>query len=307
MARTCQTARKSIGYKSYREYETSQESLFRLYENDKTRCIAVNGSDDLKIQPDLVKLFFDISEKSKDVTDAIECTMQKLGTARDRIVALGIPNESIFSDSIAVNDVNDADSDSEAMYGPDEDDDYGKNNNDPVHRATVVCRVQLEGETVSLFGKVMFAMSSLGVQCHHAPLYEITELTAHRNQSRENAIRNAAEKAGRMINALNNDSLQLGKPISVIDTHVDVDDDANESFAMNFFSYWWRSRPRSGSKVNKRKRTQLSRSSEPKSTTEAVNRHELSGEAQARINELFVVPPIIVRSFVQIVFEIEEK
>lgn len=304
MARTMQTARKPTGYRSFREYETSQESLFSFYEKDKTRSIAVNGSDDLKIQPDLVKLFFEISEISQDVTDAIELTLHKLGAARDKIGALGIPNECIFSDSITVND---AESISDADAGDDDDEDGNDDISEPLYEATVVCRVQLEGETVALFGKVMFSMSSLGVQCHQAPLYESTELTEHRNQSRENAIRNASEKASRMIDALNNESLRLGKPISIIDTHVNVDDDADESFVGNFFTYWWRSR-----RGTKRKRSRLSQCAEPKSSSTssqqpAVARLELSGEAQARMDELFVVPPIIVRSFVRVVFEIQER
>mmetsp|Transcript_7695 Transcript_7695/g.12978 ORF Transcript_7695/g.12978 Transcript_7695/m.12978 type:complete len:298 (-) Transcript_7695:299-1192(-) len=296
MARTMQTARKSTGFRNHREYETSQESLFRIYEKDKTRSIAVNGSDDLKIQPDLVKLFFEISEVSQDVTNAIELTLQKLGAVRDKIVALGVANDCIFSDSITVNNAESMSDDEE-----EEDEDVNGEKSESSHEATVVCRVQLEGETAALFGKVMFAMSSLGVQCHQAPLYESTELTAHRNESRENAIRNAKEKASRMVDALNNESLQLGKPISIIDTHVNVDDDADESFVGNFFTYWSR-------RGTKRKRTHITQRAESKSKSSqpTLTRLDLSGEAQARMDELFVVPPIIIRSFVQVVFEIEE-
>ena len=101
--------------------------------------------------------------------------------------------------------------------------------------ATTILRVFIDGEGLAaLFGRVMLCMMEIGLCSFEAPTYTLSALTDHRNQARCNAVANAVEKAKLMVAALGEGAgVTLGRPISINDIPIDIEDDAADSFISN--------------------------------------------------------------------------
>ncbi len=224
MARTRQTARMSTGGPAPRMFkndDTDQETLVGIYNQSQSRTIAVNGSDDIEIVPDRVRLSFRVSEQGDEYMTAVRSTLDMLDKAKAKVTTLGVTEESISCDSMSVKQWT-----HEIKEGR-------KKQKVTIYEPTIVLRIQLESGIIPLFGKIMISLLQLGIQNYEAPLYETTELTAFRNQARANAIKNAKEKAEIIIEGLNDTSLRLGNPITINDIFVDLQSDANSSFSSN--------------------------------------------------------------------------
>eukprot|EP00121_Abeoforma_whisleri_P002182 Awhi_evm1s1954 len=314
MARTKQTARKSTsGTAPRRQYfkdnddkpKVTQKTLVDIYNSTETRTIAVEGSDEFTVDPDLVNLSFDINEESQDYQEAIMMTLRSLDEAKKEVLALDISNEQVSCDSLCVSDrvvilKNGVEVDEEF-------DDDGEVVEDPAKiKPRIILRVCLEGEDVKLFGKLMLKFVHLGIPNYQAPLYETSMLTEHRNKARENAIKNAQEKARIILSSIEinralNDTtvmtttdqeqpttLSIGMPIAINDIHCDIEDDSCSSFSGNS-SAWYMNAP-IGSKSKKKIKQSTN-------TTES-NANVVDGDAafieslMKRSDDLFTMPSL---------------
>ena len=190
MVRTRQTARQSTGgmaprrqiasYGSHRQ--TSQDTLVGIYNQQRTRTIALDGTDEFDVDPDLISLSFLISDEEDSYQGAIRVVLAKLDETRGKIFDMGIPNEAVSCDSLSVQEriavlqngveVSDDTSDSE---DEDSDDNSGpfrrkktekkgkkeeKSKADTKIKVTmyipkIVIRIRLEDETIKSFGTLM--------------------------------------------------------------------------------------------------------------------------------------------------------
>ncbi len=266
--------------------------MTEIYNNTGSRTIAVDGEDEFDVVPDLVKLSFEIKEERLDYQDAINMVLVKLSEARAKVIATGVSNDFISSDSLSVREreVNPLDANGKKK----KKDELGT-----LYLATIIMRVRLEGETVSQFGELMIQLTAMGLISFEAPTYETSELTALRNEAREHAVINAREKAEIMVNGLGSEHLKLGKPISIFMVPVDISDDSDESFTGNSRSWFLAPRRLSAS-------TNRFGYDEPE-PEESASKALLLDKLKHHVNDLFVMPPITIKACVSIVFEIDDN
>lgn len=108
MARTKQTARRSTGGRaprsSFGQSSTgdNQSSLVQIFTATSTRTIAVDGEDEIEVDPDTVRMSFQISEERRDSMEAIQAVLTRLSEARAKLDSVGVSKESITSDSVSM-------------------------------------------------------------------------------------------------------------------------------------------------------------------------------------------------------------
>ena len=317
MVRTRQTARQSTGGmaprrqvasgfgSSYRS--TGQDTLVGIYKDQRTRSIALDGTDEFEVDPDLINLSFLISDEEDSYQAAIRVVLTKLDEVRGKIFNMGIHNEAVSCDSLSVQEriatlqdgkevVSDSDEEDSAednafmMPRKSKKDSKGKANKKTkvtMYIPKIVIRVRLEDETIKLFGTLMFTLLQMGLVTYEAPLYESTEITQHRNKARENAIMNAKDRAHLILNGLGDDSISLGNPLTINDINCAIEDDSLEAFTGNSMTPWFIDAP-----VGKRKFA--ADSTMPLFTDDMAS----------RMNDLFVIPKIRIIARIQVIFEI---
>jgi len=341
MPRTRQTARKSTGGRAPRRQlatragyfgasdDTSQSTLVEIYNTTRTRTIAVDGQDEFEVPPDLVNLSFDISEEAVDYQEAIQLTLASLDACRNKALAMGIPNESMSCDSMSVSErvkimQDGVEVEDDGEEEEEEDDDFARPvssksrkragqsvGGPPAKKAAVeegegevpkkikekirvtvyipriILRMRLEEDTLKLFGRLMFTVLQMGVPNFEAPMYETTELTAHRHKARDNAIINAKDKATIILDGIDDSSLCLGDPITVNDIHCDVQDDSLQSFTGSHTPWF------------------LSYGKKKSSHTGDIA--PISDSLLARMDDLFVIPPLRIIARIKVIFEITKS
>lgn len=303
MVRTKQTARRSSGIRVPRrqlatrarsrfDYSDSdgestesnnQSLLVEIYNNGGARTIAVDGEDEFEVDPDIVRLSFKISEEHTDVQEAINNALSKLGEARQKFVEIGILNENISSDSLCVSER------VKAEVSPSGPGKRKREVNIVTFTAIIILRLRLENDTMELFGRTMFSAMEMGLYSQKAPVYELSELTAHRNEARTNAIVNAREKAEVMLTGFGTPNISLEYPITINDIPVDISDDSASAFFGN-------SRPFLFAITKKE-----DASDDDDDSVEKVSRPRLE-KLKDRMNDLFVAPPIRVSAKVRVIF-----
>ena len=315
MSRTRQTARLSTGGRAPRRQlattgfgssyrPTSQDTLVGIYNQQRTRTIALDGTDEFEVDPDLINLSYLISTEEDSYQGAIRVVLSKLDEVRGKIFEMGIPNESVSCDSLSINERIAILQDGVEVVASDDQSDDDSDSSDQrrkkkkkkgekekvkvkVYIPKIVIRVGLEGETVKLFGTLMFTLLQMGLVNFEAPVYESTELTQYRNQARENAINNATERAILIINGLKDDSISLGKPLTINDINCAIEDDSLEAFTGNSLTPWFLNAPVGEKKISEAKSTPL-----------------FSDDIASRMNDLFVIPKIRIIARIQVIFEI---
>jgi uncharacterized protein YggE len=330
MARTKQTARKSTGGKAPRQVikvsdETSQSTLVGVYNATQTRTISVTGTDEFDVDVDTVSMSYKIMEEDLDYQQAIVSTLSTLDFVRNIVKSLGVSNEFISSDALTVNQRTVTMRDGEVVTDEDSDDDENPfplhqgsggllNNNNKrkkpdakekvqseatiaiVFQPTIILRVQLNADTVSLFPRIMFKLLQIGIPNHMSPIYDSSILTQHKHSARENAILNAQEKANNILSSLDSD-VCVGKPVTVNDIHVDpYDVHESDSLFRGFGAYSFGSRSRGNKKAQGLKKSSLTIADDQK--------HLFSDSLLERVDELFVIPPIRIAGKINCIFEI---
>ena len=108
MARTRQTARRSTGGRAPRanfgqsSSGDNQSSLVQIFTATSTRTIAVDGEDEIEVDPDTVRMSFQISEERRDSMEAIQAVLMRLSEARAKLDSVGVSKDSITSDSVSM-------------------------------------------------------------------------------------------------------------------------------------------------------------------------------------------------------------
>jgi uncharacterized protein YggE len=258
MARTRQTARQSAGGRAPRRQisgyggggfgsseNASQSTLVTVFNSTQTRTIAVTGEDEFDVDVDIVTLSFKLVEEDLDYQQAIASTLSSLDHLRSTLQQIGVSNVDISSDAMSLRqrlgrmkdgEVVEEDSDEEeperaSSFGPGG---MHRNNNNKrkkaevgtkvtVYMPTIILRVRLSAETIPLFPRIMFTVLQMGVPNYEAPVYEVSTLTDHRHEARENAIINAQEKAAAILGSLDS-GVCVGRPVTINDIHVDTMD-----------------------------------------------------------------------------------
>lgn len=300
MARTRQTARRSTGGPAPRfgqcvsASESSESQQVEIFTHTNVRTIAVTGSVDMEVNPDIVRVSFEIAGTGADTDAAMSQAVPRLAKARELATACGIDNQSIFSDSVRINEVveyEDGASAGRSSFGARDPTKVIKNR---YVKVTTVLRISLEGSNVSLFNSLMLAFTDYGLQTYDAPVYDTSMITEYRQQARQDAVLNAKAKAEVLVAALGDSSVTLGSPILIRDIQVDVTSDAESSFNGLGLSF--------GPTVVQSTGEELSDSEE--SQAPKVKKPRLD-ELQKVTGDLFVVPPIIIGAQVKIIFELK--
>ena len=328
------------------------------------RTIVVEGTAELVEYPDMVHLSFLINETGDSIQDGIQKAMSKMAHVRQIATSIddgddggeGIPNANITSDSIGSkgkrteygyyvtkNNNKKRKKSDDYDYGDDEEDDDSKEwiptSIKTVYEIKSVIRICLEGADLveRVFSKLCYRiMSEVGLRTYSAPIYDLTELTHHRNLARVSACENAKEKATKILEALDDPTIKLGVPICIRDIHCDIEDDAANSFAGNY-STWGTTyetvremipnpndddkeeestRNESTTKPTKFKKARFLSSTDggddennddvdAKSTITTTTPPKSLDETIA--SQIFAVPPIRISACVQTVFEIERN
>lgn len=106
MARTKQTARRSTGGRAPSWGQSfggdNQSSLVQIFTTTSTRTIAVDGEDEIEVDPDTVRMSFQISEERRDSMEAIQAVLTRLSEARAKLESVGVSKDSITSDSVSM-------------------------------------------------------------------------------------------------------------------------------------------------------------------------------------------------------------
>ena len=106
MARTRQTARGSTGGRApsfpRNSDRDNQSLLVQIFTTTSTRTIAVDGEDEQEVEPDIIRMSFQISEERRDSMEAIQAALLKLSEARIKLEAVGVSKDSITSDSVSM-------------------------------------------------------------------------------------------------------------------------------------------------------------------------------------------------------------
>lgn len=313
MARTKQTARKSIGGKAPRQIihghdQTSQSTLVSLYNETQTRTIAVTGTDEFDVEVDTVSMSFKIMEEDLDYQQAIVSTLSTLDFVRNEVKSLGVSNEFISSDALRVQQRRVSMRNGEVVPIEDSDDDnnaniqktveQGKEDGETtivtVYQPTIILRVQLAANTVPLFPRIMFTLLQMGIPNYESPVYDSSILTEHRHQARENAVLNAQDKAKSILNSLDSD-VCVGKPLTVNDIHVDPYDIHESDQWTALYPNIYSDRDRRVTPAGLKK----------SSITKPEDRKQLFSDALLeRIDDLFVIPPIRISGQINCIFEV---
>lgn len=278
--------------------------------------------------PDLVHLTFKTTAEASTLPGAIHGCMDKISKLRAIAVGCGVDNSNIASDSIGT-------SCKRLDYGRhlpptkkqiedeeyDEDDKVWKKiHSKRVFEAEAIVRVTLQVENgdddadtpsleiSKLFSKVCYSLlnnTDSIVVMYDAPVYELSDITNLRNMARKDACFNAKQKATFIIDALEDESVKLGKPVCFTDVNIDINDNAQHSFLGNFgntnspsnaFQIDLNQEEDDPASGGKRKRAG-DNSDENDDDTRV-----LSGE---EIASIFTVPPIKVAACIKAVFEID--
>jgi len=273
---------------SHHRSDTHQETLTEIFNLTKSRTIAVNGTNEIEVEPDLVRLSFKVSEQDADYMEAVRATLGSLDLVREAARNIGITNDKMSCDSMSVKQFH-------------QEPKIGKKPKKAtlVYQPSIILRIRLEGEKVSLFGKLMVTFLKLGIENYQAPIYETTKLDQFRNKARVNAIKNAKEKADLILSGLDL-TLSSGCPISINDMHVNTTSDSDKSFEG---SPWYLNiplkKPRSPDEESKD-----SHSSGEDSSNSPVT---FDPDFLERTDDLFSVPPISLSAYIKVIFEISES
>lgn len=256
----------------------------------------MEGTSELEVDPDIIQLSFRIEERSMNFDDAMEAVLKSLAECRAALLATGVLNTSITSDSVGSTR-----RECENKKGP----------NTVEYEVSIVVRVSLEEDAVPLFGAVMLAALTLGHKVHNPPTYDVADLTDFRHQAREGAMTNALEKALVIVRAMNRpkavDFVTLGAPVMVSDLSVDIKDDADDSWCGNTDTYHYA--------FSNRRRDTAAVVPEPSSKKHKLDHHGSSSSSSAADSgaaapavprtDLFQVAPVSVSAVVQVIFELK--
>lgn len=260
MARTRQTARKSVGGLAPRKQlatkavgtpssSISQTTQVKIFKKTGRRTITAEGTAEFCVVPDSIALSFLVKETGASLNASLAAVVAKITEIRKLAAACNVPNENVCSDSIGSslrtveyrtyhdgnNDSNDEDGSWVYVKRGHPSKQYKVDGFKTIHIAKSVVRLYLEGPTAAeQFSKVSLSLFSAGFTCHEAPIYESTTITEDRNTARTEACENAQLKASSIVKALGESStVVLGPPISITDVHCDTQDDAANSFLGN--------------------------------------------------------------------------
>jgi len=240
--------RSAPGYGGYGQNDKSdmQEYQVGIFKETSARTIAVEGQDTFEVDPDIIHLSFKVADSDPKFTTGLKNVLSLVAEARGVLLALGVPPNQVYTDSVSSRKV---------------EIEMKKNQTVVKFDCSVMIRVVLQDTAISsgaanetstaastssadtatsqptntchLFPTIMLHMLTLGVTLHAAPTYELQDLTSCRNEARVAAVENAKEKAGLMVdasNAIEGGRVTLGAPVTITDVHVDLDDDADDSF-----------------------------------------------------------------------------
>lgn len=268
--------------------DTNQETLTEIFNQTRTKTIAVNGTNEIEVEPDLVRLSFKVSEQAGDYMEAVRATLGALDVARETSRNIGITNDKMSCDSMSVKQFN-------------QDAKPGKKfkKSSLVYQPSIILRIRLEGESVSHFGKLMVTFLKLGIENYEAPKYETTKLDSYRNKARVNAVQNAKEKANVILAGFET-GLYARNPISINDMHVNIISDSDKSFEG---SPWYLNIPL------KKSRPQDTDSKDSISTGDDSSSSPVCFDPDflERTDDLFSVPPICLSAYIKVIFEIGEN
>lgn len=227
---------------------------------------------EFEVIPDIVNLSFAIEEESADFDDAMVNILDKLSESRNIVTSMGISEANISSDSVGSNK---------------KEIESKKGKLDITFHLTVVLRIRLEENNVAIFSNVLHSLLSFGLRMNDAPVYDLSELTKHRNVARTEAAANAKDKALNIVSGFNDANLALGSPLIVSDFHVDIDDDSDESFS---------------GMINSRTFT-FSKASHSKAETKSDEHQAKKARVdESRVTEIFKIPPVRVCASVKVLF-----
>jgi len=314
-------------------------SQVSTFEKTGKRTIVVEGTAEFNQVPDIVHLSFLINETGGTLEEGIQKVLSKIATVRDIAAQCGLSNEKISSDSIGSKAKK---TEIGYYYKPSDNDNNNNSNNrgvaaDEVFRlcetkieyeVKSVVRLLLEGESVveQSFSKLLYLiLSKAGLRTHEAPTYEISDIAARRNTARTEACENAKSKANSIVQALGDDTIQLGPPICLNDIFVNLTDDAEDSFLGNSWALWETNRqivppPDNKTDNDDEEEEDVNMDVEPsakKAKTEDGIDQESSDAANATtakpaptpledavIDKIFVVPCIKIAARIEAIFEI---
>ncbi len=296
MARTKQTARRSTGGLAPRAFgssPTTQSVVADIYQNTKTRCIAVEGEVEMQVDPDMSHLSLELRREAKDAGDALDLLLDSLARTREIARTIGLSEDDVITDSVSFHqrkiNNDDDESDDEEEEEEEEEKKKGKSKDEYVHQATVVVRIVLEGETVRHFNEVMIQFLANGMKSHSPPVYERSDLNECRAVARKDATQNAIARATAILSGLNDSTIKLGAPLTINDVQIDVSDDASGSF--NYCS------------IFNMTPSKAMGAEEDEKTEERVKRAR-TDRLQRAIGPLFVAPQLTVAARVQVIFEV---
>ena len=315
------------------------------------RTIVVEGTAELQEVPDMVHLSFLISETDNEtIQEGIQKVIKKISHVRHIATSeeFGIPNTDISSDSISSTGKRIetgyyyVDPKIKRKYNINEEDKkWITTSIKTVYEVKSVIRICLQGSELvqRVFSKLCYKiMVDVGLRTYAAPVYDLTDLTYHRNLARVAASENAKEKATKIVQALNNNNDENGSgggsnvclgllPICMRDLHCDIVDDAEDSFAGNF-TCWGTTyetvrevstttdiadsdKVDSGfdddegtEKEPDAKRARLSEDGANMDTENVTPSSTTTALDETTASQIFVVPPIRIAACVQAVFEI---
>jgi len=224
-----------------------QRHQVNIFQETSTRTIAVEGQDTFEVDPDFIQLSFKVADSDPNFAQGLKHVLRLVAEARTVLLSLGVPPDQVCTDSVSSRKV---------------EVEMKKHQTAVKFDFSVVIRVILKDAkdkdetesvvissagssatdnqcTCHLFSSIMLRMLALGVTLAAAPVYELANITAYRNEARVAAVENAREKAELMAEVTNApgdennevvSKITLGAPVMVTDVPVDLGDDADSSF-----------------------------------------------------------------------------
>jgi len=331
MTRSKQTARRPMGGLASRKPvgvsrsdEEQMERQVAMFKERGTRTIVVEGSAEFAEKPNIIHLSFLIDDTSDTIQEGIQKVGKLIAKVRAKASELNVPNDHVFSDSVS----SEMKREEVGYY---EDKDQGEEwfkvvETKIYYKVKSVVRIYLHDRCNCRFGNVenkskkddsshspaevtfsqlcFYVMTELGLRTYNAPVYELEHLTQLRNQARQDAMADAKQKAVKILEAFQDDTVTLGPPIAVTDTYCSTTDDAEGSFLGNWGSLTttritkakqeMEDSSNDKTKPKKRARTEVS-------TKEADTKADLD---PATAGSIFVVPTFQVSANVRTIFEI---
>jgi uncharacterized protein YggE len=167
----------------------------KIYLSYRQKTIAVEGEAQIEVVPDIVNTAFIAQHTSQDQTKAKREMLRILSLARSTAIECGIPASLVSSDSVQI---------SEEVEDHDYSEQNGhtmRNDEDVRTRYTmlVVVRIKLDKTCIDRFGKLMSGMVAAGIPTYSPPVFETSELRAHRTAARSMAVANARDKAKSLL------------------------------------------------------------------------------------------------------------